>query len=162
MNAGLVRFWQSQDFTDDLFRICDLAGGKGINLAGMVALEVSSWEEGAENYEINCTSVKNIENSFNRLPQDMELLQGVKLTSQILKMTLDAIDHKHACFVHNRLSYALERDRKDNKRGFEKGLAMAFLLTFRWAAQKGYSIEDAITEKMARNRERPRLHGKNY
>jgi hypothetical protein len=122
------------------------------------------WTHGDIEGELVADSLETLEESFRRMPQEVNKFLKLDSNKNIdtLGSFLKAQDEKHACNVNKMLSKALEYDRKGDRAGFEVALTMAFLFTLQWAAQKGYSIERAIAEKMARNRERPRMHGKAY
>jgi NTP pyrophosphatase (non-canonical NTP hydrolase) len=152
-----------EELADICIRIFDLCGAKGINLEFEVSM-LDYWTHGDIEGELVADSLETLEKSFRRMPQEIN-----KFAKSDSGKSMDAIGHflkaqdeRHACNVHKVLSKALEQDRKGDKHGFEVALTMAFLFTLQWAAQKGYSIERAIAEKMARNRERPRMHGKAY
>ncbi len=136
------------EFVEELADICiwigDLCGGYDINLEArlMEVAEMMKEDRPYLNY-IDTASINGLELSIGYVPPDFD-------------------DNKHACNVHKCLSVALEADRIGESEDFGLGIAGAFMMTFIWAAQKGYCLEDAIEEKMARNKERGRLHGKRY
>jgi len=136
------------EFIEELADICiwigDRCGGYDIDLEAtlMEVSEMVKKDRPFLNY-IDTTSISNLEISMSQVPPDFD-------------------DNKHACSVHKCLSVALEADRKGEREDFALGIAGAFMMTFIWGAQKGYYLEDAIKEKMERNKKRGRLHGKRY
>lgn len=71
--------------------------------------------------------------------------------------------------MHSELSEALEADRKDlmddklpHRKGTEVELADCLIRILDCAAWMGMDIDGAVQEKMAYNKTRPYLHGKNY
>lgn len=124
------------ELADICMRIMDLCGGLEINLEA--ALTEVRDELKKDNLIIDMSSLSKIERSLRELLPDFN-------------------DNEHALGVHGMLSRALESDRKinnggkeveKNRRGFAFALASAFVLTLAWAAQKGYSIEQNIYDKM--------------
>jgi len=130
------------DFCEELADICikigDLCGGLEIDLESAI-LSINNQAE----VRVNNTSFDSLEKSLIVLPPDFD-------------------DNKHACEVNRALSYALESDRKGDKETFKMSIGFAFINALIWAAQKGFSIEQNIMDKMERNKIRPKLHGKQY
>lgn len=128
-----------EELADICIRIFDLCGGLNVDLETILnkaanTVVISTWD----------ATFSTLEKSFNDSHSQILSEQGVALD------------------VHSCLSYALEADRNNNKDDFAVCIAGAFLLTLFWAASRGYKIENALIQKMEKNRQRPRLHGKSY
>lgn len=127
-----------EELADICIRIGDLCGGLKIDLE----LVLSCLEEDIP-LNINTDSFEELEDSLSALEIDLD-------------------DCKHACGVHCYLSQALEADRESNKSLFSICMGWAFYHTLTWAAHKGHRIYDVVIQKMEKNKQRPRLHGKQY
>lgn len=64
--------------------------------------------------------------------------------------------------IHSEISEALEADRHGDAEGFAEELADAVIRIADLCGGLGIDLESAIIEKMDRNANRPRLHGKRY
>ena len=64
--------------------------------------------------------------------------------------------------IHSEVSEALEADRKGDINNFAEELADIVIRVADLCGGKGIDLENIILWKMDRNRERPRMHGKNY
>lgn len=133
-----------EELADICIRIGDLCGGLGIDLE------------------------ESIQEMNEMVKDDPDLAAGASTDSlAALQKSLDPIppdfdDYKSACTVHSILSSALEMDRQGRKAAFAIYIALALMGTFDWAGKKGYNLEPAIIQKMEKNKERPKLHGKEY
>lgn len=64
--------------------------------------------------------------------------------------------------IHSEVSEALEADRKGDPDNFAEELADICIRVFDLAGWQQIDLQDAIEYKMAKNKERPRKHGKRY
>lgn len=133
-----------EELSDVLIRIADLCGGLNVDLERAVALAARRIEaEKYEGFKIDTSSIHAIERSMD----DFLLVSN---------------SYKLACSVHGSLSKALEADRHNDAEKFLLHIGYAFMNVVVWANDSGYWLEKSILEKMARNKERSRLHGKAY
>jgi len=132
-----------EELADICIRIFDLCGGHDIDLKTVLHSMRHNYEFVSKDIDLNLTSFADLEDSLSVADGDFD-------------------DDKLSISVVKSLSYALERDRQGLRGPFAQKIAMAFVYTLKWAAHKGYRIEDALMKKMERNKQRPRLHGKKY
>lgn len=64
--------------------------------------------------------------------------------------------------IHSELSEALEAHRKNDMENLEEELADVIIRVADLCGYLGIDLEVAIAAKMAYNKQRPRLHGKEY
>lgn len=64
--------------------------------------------------------------------------------------------------VHSEVSEALEADRAGDPENFAEELADICIRVFDMSGALGIDLESAIDYKMAKNKQRPRKHGKRY
>lgn len=64
--------------------------------------------------------------------------------------------------IHSEVSEALEADRHGDRENFAEEMADTVIRICDLCGGKGIDLEKAITEKMAVNVARPKLHGKQY
>lgn len=60
------------------------------------------------------------------------------------------------------VSEVMEAVRDGDKEHEEEELADVIIRVLDYSAWRGFSMERAVVNKMAKNRERPRLHGRNF
>lgn len=64
--------------------------------------------------------------------------------------------------IHSELSEALEADRKNDQENLAEELADVLIRLADLCGGYNIDLEKAVKEKMERNKQRPRLHGKKY
>lgn len=64
--------------------------------------------------------------------------------------------------IHSEVSEALEAHRHGNIEEFAEELADIIIRTLDTAGSENIDIGQAVVDKMSKNRQRSRLHGKNY
>ena len=64
--------------------------------------------------------------------------------------------------IHSELSEALEADRHGDMDNVAEELADVLIRIFDMCGGVGIDLDGAVRKKMAKNMERPRLHGKQY
>lgn len=97
---------------------------------------------------------------------------SIRIGSLIGKAHENAVDHGFwdiprefgtmIALVHSELSEALEADRKGDKEHVAEELADVFIRLADLCGGLEIDIESAILAKMEKNKDRPRMHGKEY
>lgn len=73
-----------------------------------------------------------------------------------------SIDGEKMALMHSEISEALEANRDGDKELEEEELADTIIRILDYAHYKGYSMDVAVRRKINKNRERERLHGRQW
>lgn len=71
-----------------------------------------------------------------------------------------SINAEKICLMHSELSEALEAQRNGDRDQEEEELADVIIRVLDYSHARGFSMDQAVRQKMAKNRDRPRLHGR--
>lgn len=73
-----------------------------------------------------------------------------------------SFDAEKLALIHSEVSEALEAHRDGDMGGVEEELADVVIRVFDFMASKRMSVDHAVRRKMQKNRERERLHGRQW
>ena len=97
---------------------------------------------------------------------ERDFVKGAALTtsgSQIAVTLINpSIDGERLALIHSEVSECLDDLRSGNDEGAEEELADVIIRVLDFAESKGWSMDKAVANKMAKNKHRERLHGKKW
>jgi hypothetical protein len=73
-----------------------------------------------------------------------------------------SIDGERLALIHSEISECLDSLRDGNDEGAEEELADVIIRVLDFSESKGWSMDKAVANKMAKNKHRERLHGKKW